>query len=150
MSLVNYGCTSDEQDAVAQQETEEKLQNNEQSIVETKKQQLSKKQKWNDAFTKLGFVKDSDENCPSIRCVFCRVIYHNSSMEKYKLKRQRDTKHSEHKNKSATFFKQQTRQYALQQQQFEQLMVARFDQPLVMSSLKIAHVLMSQKKPFIL
>ena len=37
----------------------------------------------------------------------------------------------------------------LQQQQFEQLMVARSDQPLVISSLKIAHVLMSQKKPFI-
>ena len=67
-------------------------------------------------------------------------------MEKYKLKRLRDTKHSEHKNKSATFFKQQTRQYAPQQQQFEQLMVARSDQPLVISSLKIAYVLMSQKK----
>ena len=57
-------------------------------------------------------------------------------MEKYKLKRHRDTKHSEHKNKSATFFKQQTRQYALQQQRFEQLMVARSDQPLVITSLK--------------
>ena len=71
-------------------------------------------------------------------------------MEKYKLKRHRDTKHSEHKNKSATFFKQQTRQYAPQQQRFEQLMVARSDQPLVITSLKIAHVLVSQKKPFIL
>ena len=70
-------------------------------------------------------------------------------MEKYELKRHRDTKHSEHKNKSATFFKQQTRQYALQQQQFEQLMVARSDQPLVISLLKIAHVIISQKKPFI-
>ena len=104
----------------------------------------------NDAFTELGFVKDSDENYPSARCVFCQVIYHNSSMEKYKLKRHRDTKHSEHKNKSATFFKQQTRQYALQQQRFEQLMVARSDQPLVITSLKIAHVLMSQMKPFTL
>ena len=71
-------------------------------------------------------------------------------MEKYKLKKHRDTKHSEHKNKSATFFKQHTRQYALQQQPFEQLIAARSDQPLVISSLKIAHVFISQKKPFIL
>ena len=150
MSLVNYGFTSNKQDAAVQQEMEEKLQNNEESIVETKKQLLSKKRKWNDAFSELGFVKESDENYPSARCVFCQVIYHNSSMEKYKLKRHRDTKHSEHKNKSATFFKQQTRQYALQQQEFEQLMAARADQPLDISSLKIAHVLMSQKKPFTL
>ena len=95
-------------------------------------------------------MKDSDEDHPSARCVFCQVIYHNSSMEKYRLKRHRDTKHSEHKNKSATFFKQQTRQYAVQQQRFELLMVARSDQPLVITSLKIAHVLMSQKKPFTL
>ena len=151
MSLVNYGFTSNKQDAAVQQETEEKLQIIEQFTAnKTKKQQLSKKRKWNDAFTELGFVKDSDENYPSARCVFCQVIYHNSSMEKYKLKRHRDTKHSEHKNKSATFFKQQTRQYALQQQRFEQLMVAPSDQPLVITSLKIAHVLMSQKKPFTL
>ena len=71
-------------------------------------------------------------------------------MKKCKLKRYRDTKHSEHKNKSATFFKQQTQQYALQQQRFEQLMVARSDQPLVITSLKIAHVLMFQKMPFTL
>ena len=150
MSLVNYGFSSNKQDAAVQQETEEKLQNNKQSIVKTKKQQLSKRRKWNDAFTELGFVKDLDENNPSARCVFCQVIYDNSSMEKYKLKRHRDTKHSEHKIKSATFFKQQTRRYTLQQQQFEQLMVARSDQPLVISSLKTAHVLMSQKQPFIL
>ena len=87
---------------------EEKLQNNEQLIVIMKKQELSKKRKWNDTFTELGFVKDSDENYPLAHCVFCQVIYHNSSMEKYKLKRCRDTKHSEHKNKLATFFKQQT------------------------------------------
>ena len=91
MSLMNYGFTSNKQDTTVQQETEEKLQNNEQSIVKTKKQQLSKKRKWNDAFTELGFAKDSDENYPSARCVFCQVIYHNSSMEKYKLKRHRDT-----------------------------------------------------------
>ena len=151
MSLRNYGFTSNKQDAALQQETEEELQNSEQLIVnKMKKQQLSKKQKWNNAFTELGFVKDSDKNYPSARCVFCQVIYHNLSMEKYKLKRHRDTKHSEHKNKLATFFKQQTGQYALQQQRFEQLMVARSDQPLVITSLKIAHVLMSQKKPFTL
>ena len=120
---MNYGFTSNKQDVAVQQETEEELQNSEQLIVnKTKKQQLSKKRKWNDAFTELGFVKDSDKNYPSARCVFCQVIYHNSSMEKYKLKRHRDTKYSEQKNKSATFFKQQTRQYALQQQRFEQLM----------------------------
>ena len=101
MNLVNYGFTSNKQDAAVQQETEEELQNSEQWIVnKTKKQQLSKKRKWNDAFTELGFVKDSDENYPSARCVFCQVIYHNSSMEKYKLKRHRDTKHSEHKNET--------------------------------------------------
>ena len=111
---MNYGFTSNKQDAAVQQETEEKLQNNEQPIVKTKKQQLSIKRKWNDAFTELEFVKDSDENYLSARCVFYQVIYHNSSIEKYKLKRQRDTKHPECKNKSATFFKQQTRQYALQ------------------------------------
>ena len=62
-------------------------------------------------------------------------------MEKYKLKTHRVTKHFEHKNKSATFFKQQTRQCALQQQQqFEQLIVARSDQPLVISSLKISGI----------
>ena len=134
MSLVNYGFTSNKQDAAVQQETEEELQNSEQLIVnKTKKQQFSKKRKWNDAFTELGFVKDSDENYPSARCVFCQVIYHNSSMEKYKLKRHKDTKHSEHKNKSATFFKQQTRQYALQQQRFQQLMVVRSDQSLVIT-----------------
>ena len=83
MSLVNYGFTSNQQDAAVQQETEEKLRNNEQSIVKTKKQQLRKKRKWNDAFTELGFVKDSDENYPLVRCVFCLVIYHYSSMEKY-------------------------------------------------------------------
>ena len=149
MCLVNYGFTSNNQDAAVQQETEEKFKNNEQLIVKTKKQQLSQKRKWNDAFTEMEFVKGSDENYPLARCVFCQIIYHNSSMEKYKLTRHRDTKHSEHKNKSVTLFKQQTRQYALQQQQFEQLMVARSDQPLVISSLKIAHVLMSQKKPFI-
>ena len=71
-------------------------------------------------------------------------------MEKHKLKRRRDTKHSEHKNKSASFFEQQTRQFAEQQHQLEQLMVARSNQPLVVSSLKIAHVLMSQRKPFTL
>ena len=71
-------------------------------------------------------------------------------MEKYKLKRHRGNKHSKHKNKSATFFKQQTRQYAVQQQRFEQLIWARFDQPLVITSLKIGHVRMSQKKPFTL
>ena len=70
-------------------------------------------------------------------------------MEKHKLKRHRDTKHTEHKNKSASFFEQQTRQFAEQQHQFEQLMVARSNQPLV-SSLKIAHVLTSQRKPFTL
>ena len=151
MSLVNYDFTSNKQDAAVQQETEEELQNSEQLIVnKTKKQQLSKKRKWNDAFTELGFVKDSDKNYPSARCVFCQVIYHNSSREKYKLKRHRDAKHFEHKNKLATFFKQQTRQYALQQERFEQLLVARSDQPLVITSLKIAHVLMSQKKPFTL
>ena len=105
MSLVNYGFTSNKQDAAVQQEMEEELQNSEQLIVnKTKKQQLSKKRKWNDAFTELGFVKDSDKNYPSARCVFCQVIYHNSSMEKYKLKRHRDIKHSEHKNKSVYIF----------------------------------------------
>ena len=49
MSLVNYGFTSNKQDATVQQETEEKFQNHEQWIVKTKKQQLSKKRKWNDA-----------------------------------------------------------------------------------------------------
>ena len=140
MSLVSCGFTSNKQKRRKQQLI----------VNKTKKQQLSKKRKWHDAFTELGFVKDSDEDYPSASCVFCQVIYHNSSMEKYKLKRHRDTKHSEHKNKSATFFKQQTRQYAVQQQQFEQLMVARSDQPLVITSLKIAHVLMSQKKSFTL
>ena len=78
MSLVNYGFTSNKQDAAVQQETEEELQNSEQLIVnKTKKQQLSKKRKWKDAFTELGFVKDSDENYPSARCVVCQVIYHN-------------------------------------------------------------------------
>ena len=58
MSLVNYGFTSNKQDGAVQQEKEEELQNSEQLIVnKTKKQQLSKKQKWNDAFTELGFVK---------------------------------------------------------------------------------------------
>ena len=136
MSLVNCGFTSNKQKRRKQQ----LIVNN------TKKQQLSKKRKWHDAFTELGFVKDSDEDYPSARCVFCQVIHHNSSMEKYKLKRHRDTKHSEHKNKSATFFKQQTRQYTVQQQRFEQLMVVRSD--LVITSLEIAHVLMSQNKPF--
>ena len=89
-------CTSKKQDAAVQQEADEKLRNNEQLIVKTKKQQLSKKRKWNDAFTQLGFVKDSDENYPSARCVFCQVVYHNSLMEKYKMKRHKDTKHSEH------------------------------------------------------
>ena len=88
MSLVNYGFTSNKQDAAVQQETEEELQNSEQLIVnKTKKQQLSKKRKWNDAFTELGFVKDSDENYPSARCVFCQVIYHNSSLGKYSINR---------------------------------------------------------------
>ena len=40
-SLVNYDFTSNKQDAAVQQEKEEKLQTNEQSIVKTKKQQLS-------------------------------------------------------------------------------------------------------------
>ena len=63
MSPVNYGFTSNKQDAAVQQETEEELQNSEQLIVtKTKKQQLSKKRKWNDAFTELRFVKDLDEN----------------------------------------------------------------------------------------
>ena len=78
MSLVNYGFNSNKQDAAEQQETEEELQNSEQLIVnKTKKQQLSKKRKWNDAFTEVGFLKDSDENYPSARFVFCQVIYHN-------------------------------------------------------------------------
>ena len=71
-------------------------------------------------------------------------------MEKYKLKKHRDTKHSDHKNKSASFFKQQTRQFAEQKHHFEQFMVARSNQPLVVSSLKITHVFMSQRKPFAL
>ena len=78
MSLVNYGFASNKQDAAVQQETEEKLQNNEQSIVKTKKQQLSKQRRWNNAFTELGFVKDSDKNYPSARCVFCQIIYHTT------------------------------------------------------------------------
>ena len=151
MSLVNYGFTYNKKDATVQNEM---LKNNEQSTqeeVKTKKTQSSKKRKWNDSFTEFGFVTDStDENYPSARCVFCQVIYHNSSMEKHKLKRHRDTKHSEHKNKSVSFFKQQTQHFAEQQQQFEHLMMARSDQPLVVSSLKIAHILMSQRKPFTL
>ena len=71
-------------------------------------------------------------------------------MEKFKLNRRRDTKHSDHKNKLASFFKYQTRQFAEQKHQFEQLMVARADQPFGVSSLKIAHVLMSQRKPLTL
>ena len=71
MSLENYGFTSNKQDAAVQKEVEEKLQNNKQSIVKTKKQQLSKTRKWNNAFTELEFVKDSDENYHSARCVFC-------------------------------------------------------------------------------
>ena len=102
---MNCGFTSEKQDAAVQQEMEEKLQNIEQLIVKTKKQQLSKKRNWNDAFTELGFVKDLDKNYSLTRCVFCQVTYHNSSMEKYKLKRHRNTKHPEHKNKVATFFK---------------------------------------------
>ena len=104
MSLVIYGFTSNKQDAAVQQETEEKLQNNEQSIVKMKKQQLTKKRKWNDSFTEMGFVKDSDKNYPSAHCVFCQVINHNSSMEKYKLKRHKDTKHSKHTKTSRKHF----------------------------------------------
>ena len=100
-----YGFTSNKQDAAVQQETEEELQNSEQLIVnKTKKQQLSKKRKWNDAIAELGFVKDTDENYPSARCVFCQVICHNSSMEKYKLKMPRDIKHSEHKKQVGNIF----------------------------------------------
>ena len=58
MSLVNFGFISNKQDAAAgQQEAKENIQ----SAVQTKKQQCSKKRKWNDAFSELGFVKDSDE-----------------------------------------------------------------------------------------
>ena len=71
-------------------------------------------------------------------------------MEKYKLKKYRDIKHSNHKNKSASFFKQQTRQFAEQKHHFEQLIVTHSDQPLVVSSLKIAHDFISQRKPFTL
>ena len=80
-----------------------------------KKQQLSKKQKWNNACAELGFVKDSDKNYHLACCIFCQVIYHNSSMKKYKLKRHRDTGHSEHTNKLASFFKQQTQLFIEQQ-----------------------------------
>ena len=72
---MNYGFTSNKQDAAVQQETEEELQNSEQLIVnKTKKQQLSKKRKWNDPIAELGFVKDTDENYPSARCVFVQIF----------------------------------------------------------------------------
>ena len=62
MSLANFGFQTKE---------------NKQSAFQTKKQQSSKKQKWNEAIAKLGFVKHSDEQHPSARCVFCLVIYNN-------------------------------------------------------------------------
>ena len=71
-------------------------------------------------------------------------------MKYYELKMHNDTKDFEYSNKSGLFFKQQKRQFAEQQQKFKQLMVAHFDQTLVMLSLKITHVLMSQKKPLTL
>ena len=39
---MNYGFTSNKQDAVVQQETEEKFQNNEESIVKTAIKQKAK------------------------------------------------------------------------------------------------------------
>ena len=71
-------------------------------------------------------------------------------MKYYELKMHKDTKHSEQRNKSGSFFKQKKRQFAEQQQKFKQLMVAHFDLTLVILSVKIAHVLVSQIKPFTL
>ena len=61
---------------------------------------------------------------------------------KGKPKRHTDTKQSPRMNKSASFSKQQTRQFAEQQQQFKQTTVTRYDKPLLIILLKIAHVFM--------
>ena len=65
-------------------------------------------------FEELGLIKNSDKKYLLSRCFFCNVIYNNSSTKKYKQKKHRDTKHSDHKNKSASFFKQQTPWFAEQ------------------------------------
>jgi len=72
------------------------------------------------------------------------------SVEKRKMKRHRDNKHPEHKNKLVSFFKRQIRQFVEQQRQFQQLIVATPDQQIEWSSLKVAHVLTSAWKPFTL
>ena len=66
------------------------------------------------------------------------------------MNRQRENKHPEHKKKLVSFFTRQTRQFVEQQRQFQQLIVATPDQPIVLSLLKVARVLTSAWKPFTL
>ena len=111
---------------------------------------MSKKRCWNDAFGELGFIRESNLEYPSARCCFCSTVYNNSSLDKNKLKRHRDTVHAEHCNKSVDIFKQQTKNFVQQQQTFKNIMTPKTSQGLVVSSFKIAHQLMVAKKPFTL
>ena len=67
MSFVNYGISSNKQNAAVQQETEDKLENNEQAIVKTKKKKLTKKNK----FGKLNQSKFKD-----LEPEFYKKIFH--------------------------------------------------------------------------
>ena len=121
--------------------------------IQRNKTGTTKKRKWNDDYIMYGFYRTEKEMLnlvvcfvPSACCLFCPAIFGNSNLAPSHLQKHLKTQHPNHQNKSKAFFEESLRDKQKQVSLLENQV--KNGNELVLASLKMAHVVMKQKRPY--
>ena len=118
--------------------------------IQRNETETTKKRKWNGDYIMHGFYRTEKKilnSNLSACCLFCPAIFGNINLARSHLQKHLKTQHPNHQNKSKAFFEASLHD--------EQKQVSLLESPgksanidLVLASLKMAHVVMKQKRPY--